>query len=82
MTVMQKRTNIRNSRQVTSALLFYLFTFLSFYLLTSLPLRAQSAFDLITSNRNFSASNYCIYPDSIQPHMTPAPSGKIGRAHV
>ena len=39
--------------------------------------RAQSsAFDLITANRNFSASNYCIYPDSIQPHMTPAPAGK------
>lgn len=35
-----------------------------------------SAFDLITSNRNFSASNYCIYPDSVQPHMTPPPVGK------
>ena len=36
----------------------------------------SAAFDLITSNRNFSASNYCIYPDSIQPHMTPPPAGK------
>ena len=39
--------------------------------------RAQSsALEMITRNRNLSASNYCIYPDSIQPHMTPAPAGK------
>lgn len=55
---------------------FYFFTYLFFYLSASLPLKAQSAFDLITKNRNFSASNYCIYPDSIQPHMTPPPAGK------
>ena len=36
----------------------------------------RSAFDLISRNRNLSASNYCIYPDSISPHMTPAPAGK------
>jgi hypothetical protein len=42
----------------------------------SLSCAAQNAFDFITKNRNFSASNYCIYPDSIQPQMTPPPAGK------
>lgn len=37
---------------------------------------AQSAFNFISYNRNFSASNYCIYPDSIDPVMTPPPAGK------
>lgn len=37
---------------------------------------AQSAFDFICRNRNFSASNYCIYPDSVMPVMTAAPPGK------
>jgi len=37
---------------------------------------AQSAFDFISRNRNFSASNYCIYPDSTQYIMTPPPNGK------
>ena len=37
---------------------------------------AQSAFNMITRNRNFSASNYCIYPDSVELPMTDAPAGK------
>ena len=37
---------------------------------------SQSAFEFISRNRNFSASNYCIYPDSILPTMTPPPAGK------
>ncbi len=38
--------------------------------------RAQAAFDVISSNRNVSASNYCIYPDTIDAVMTPPPAGK------
>ena len=58
----------------------YLFFFI-FYLLFSPigALRAQSAFELISRHRNLSASNYCIYPDSIleaHPALTPAPEGK------
>ena len=45
-------------------------------LATTATLSAQSAFEMITRNRNLSASNYCIYPDSINHHMTPAPAGK------
>lgn len=41
-----------------------------------MSMRAQSAFEYITRNRNLSASNYCIYPDSVSPHMTPPPAGK------
>ena len=37
---------------------------------------AQSAFNMISRNRNISASNYCIYPDSVEPPMTEAPRGK------
>ena len=37
---------------------------------------AQSAFDMIRRDRNLSASNYCIYPDSALPPLTPAPQGK------
>ena len=37
---------------------------------------AQSAFDFISRNRHFSASNYSIYPDSALLPMTPAPDGK------
>jgi len=37
---------------------------------------AQSAFDMIRRNRNLSASNYCIYPDSALAPLTPAPEGK------
>ena len=44
--------------------------------LWSVTIHAQNAFDLICENRNFSASNYCIYPDSISYHMTPPPAGK------
>ena len=40
------------------------------------PIRAQSAYDFIMHNRNFSASNYSIYPDSIQYQQTPPPAGK------
>ena len=36
----------------------------------------SSALEMITRNRNMSASNFCIYPDSIQSQMTPAPAGK------
>lgn len=45
-------------------------------LLTVSGLWAQSAYDFIVHNRNFSASNYCIYPDSIQYQQTPPPAGK------
>ncbi len=38
--------------------------------------KAMSAFEKIRQNRNFSASNYCIYPDSTLPALTPAPPGK------
>ena len=36
----------------------------------------RSAFDHISKNRNFSASNYCIYPDTLLQRQTPPPSGK------
>ena len=39
-------------------------------------MQAQSAFDFISRNRNFSASNYCIYPDTVEHIMTDAPAGK------
>lgn len=38
--------------------------------------QSQSAFDRISQNRNFSASNYCIYPDTILQKQTPPPAGK------
>ncbi len=37
---------------------------------------AQHAFEHISLNRNFSASNYCIYPDSTLMPLTPPPAGK------
>lgn len=37
---------------------------------------AQSAFELISRNRNISASNYSIYPDSIDFYETAPPAGK------
>ena len=37
---------------------------------------AQSAFEMIQRDRNLSASNYCIYPDSALAPLTPAPAGK------
>lgn len=50
---------------------------LGIWLLTvSVMVQAQSAFNYITQNRNFSASNYCIYPDSIEPVLTDPPAGK------
>lgn len=52
------------------------FALLLFCLFTFLPFHGQTAFDAISRNRNFSASNYCIYPDTIQPRMTPPPPGK------
>ena len=45
-------------------------------LAVSVAAQAQSAFRYITQNRNFSASNYCIYPDSIEPTQTAPPAGK------
>ena len=58
---------------------------LSACLLCCLSLQAQkkaatipdsSAFERICRDRNFSASNYCIYPDTIEHVMTPPPPGK------
>ena len=40
------------------------------------PARAQNAYDFISQNRNFSASNYCVYPDSVHYRQTPPPAGK------
>lgn len=37
---------------------------------------SQSAFGLLSKDRNLSASNYCIYPDSIEPVLTDPPLGK------
>ena len=48
--------------------------FLNFIIATNVV--AQSAFDFISRNRNFSASNYCIYPDTVEHIMTDAPKGK------
>lgn len=38
--------------------------------------QAPSAFDRISQDRRFSASNYCIYPDTIVFRQTPPPVGK------
>lgn len=38
--------------------------------------QSLSAFDRISQNRNFSASNYCIYPDTMLQKQTPPPTGK------
>lgn len=37
---------------------------------------AQAAYDFISRNWHFSASNYSIYPDSVQQDLTPPPAGK------
>lgn len=52
------------------ALLSCLFAFLPFY--------GQHAFDFISQYRNYSASNYCIYPDSMIKglELTPPPADK------
>ena len=39
--------------------------------------QSQSAFDQITKDWRFSASNYCIYPDTQLAKQTPAPMGKV-----
>ena len=38
--------------------------------------QSRRAFDRISKDRRLSASNYCIYPDSIFP-QTPPPEGKL-----
>ena len=55
-----------------------LFTFLLFYFSSAWwsVAVAQSAFEMIQRDRNLSASNYCIYPDSALAPLTPAPEGK------
>ena len=45
-------------------------------LMLATMLWAQSAYDYIVRNRNFSASNYCAYPDSVQHQLTPPPANK------
>lgn len=42
-------------------------------LMLATMLWAQSAYDYIVRNRYFSASNYCVYPDSVQRQQTPPP---------
>lgn len=59
-----KRSNYR--RLVTMALM----------LLLVLVVRAQSAFEYINEDRQKSASNYSIYPDSGKAKLTPPPAGK------
>ena len=49
---------------------------LTVMLMATLPADAQKAFDYLSQNRNLSASNFCIYPDTILQHMTPPPAGK------
>lgn len=44
--------------------------------LLAVSVQAQSAFDFISRNRNFSASNYCIYPDTVEHIMSDPPAGK------
>ena len=53
-----------------------LFVLTALMLLTAQNGRGQSAFDYFSRNRNLSASNYSIYPDSIESKMTPPPAGK------
>ena len=47
-------------------------------LLSASPLSGsgQNAFELICKNRNMAASNYLVYPDSVQQQLTPPPAGK------
>lgn len=45
-------------------------------LMLATMLWAQSAYDYIVHHRNFSASNYSIYPDSTKYHQTPPPADK------
>ena len=52
-----------------------LFLLVLLALCASLSLSAQRAFDVIASDRNLSASNYCIYPE-VSVSLTPPPAGK------
>ena len=45
-------------------------------LMLATALWAQSAYDYIVRNRNFSASNYSVYPDSTEYRHTPPPADK------
>ena len=59
---------------VQTVMLLILFTFSPFHFFTS---SAQSVFDIIEFNRSFAASNYCIYPDTVIPNLTPAPEERV-----
>ena len=43
-------------------------------LMLTITIWAQQAYDFIASNHKFSASNYCVYPDSIKYQQTPPPA--------
>jgi len=45
-------------------------------LMVATMLWAQSVYDHIVRDRNFSASNYCVYPDSMEYRQTPPPADK------
>lgn len=49
---------------------------LPLFLMVVVPLQAQSVLERINSNLFFAASNYQVYPDSIQGEQTPPPAGK------
>ena len=72
---MKKQTQIKNKKV---EYIFYLFTLLLLYFSSAWwsVAVAQSAFEMIQRDRNLSASNYCIYPDSALAPLTPAPEGK------
>lgn len=46
------------------------------FLFAHMPLQGQTALKIIRENPKFSASNYCIYPDSGLNNQTPPPDGK------
>ena len=50
--------------------------FMLFSVMLNSYAQSRSAFDNITKDRRFSASNYCIYPDTLMLKQTPPPSGK------
>ena len=45
-------------------------------LMVATVLWAQSAYDYIVRDHSFSASNYCLYPDSTEYRQTPPPADK------
>ncbi len=47
-----------------------------FSVVTDVVAQSVSAFDHISKDRRFSASNYCIYPDTLTIKQTPPPAGK------